>query len=117
MKLSNFKLSVRLVGLMFTGFGISIITLSPQAAAQSQGGVDPLQDLNRRNVEGQSGDGLNQNTMFDLIHQAQQGGFNIDYEAIQKRQDQSIQDAAATFREKQQQLLQQQQLETNTDPE
>jgi hypothetical protein len=117
MKLSNLKLGVRRVGLMVTAFSISLITLSQQAAAQSQGGVNPLQDLNRRNVEGESGNGLNQNTMFDLIHKAQQGRFGIDYEAVQMRQDQSIQDAAASFREKQQQLLQQQQLETNTSAE
>lgn len=108
---------MKLTRLILTAFGLSVVVLSQPAAAQSQESVDPLRDLNRRNVEGQSENGLNQNTMFDLIHQAQQGRFNIDYEAIQMRQNQSIKDAAASFREKQQQLLQQQQLETTTPEE
>ena len=108
---------MKLTGLILTAFSLSVAVLSQPAAAQYQESVDPLQDLNRRNVGGQSESGLNQDMMFDLIHQAQQGKFNIDYEAIQMGQDQSIQDAAASFREKQQQLLQQQQLETTTPEE
>ena len=112
--MSNFKFGVRLAGLTLTALGISAVIFSQPSTAQYSENTDPLGDFNRRNVDGQSDDGLNQNTIFDLIHQAQQGSFNIDYEAIQMRQNQSIQDAATQFREKQRQLLQQQEVETIT---
>jgi hypothetical protein len=105
---------MKLTGLILTAFSLSAVVLSQPATAQYQENADPLGDLNHRNVEGQSDNGLNQNTIFDLIHQAQQGSFNIDYEAVQMRQNQSIQDAAAEFREKQRQLLQQRGVEATT---
>ncbi len=110
-KSSNFKVGVRRVVLALTTVSMGTIILFQPHVAQSQETVNPLRDFNRREVDGVSGDGLNQNTVFDLIHQAQQGNFGIDYEAVQIRQHQSIQDAAAEFREKQRQLLQQQNAE------
>ncbi len=113
-KLLNFQFGVRLALSTLTACGLTAVMLSQASTAQSQEAVDPLQDFNRREVDGLSSDGLNQNTILDLIHQAQQGSFNIDYDAVQTRQRQSIQDAAAGFREKQRQLLQQQQQNLET---
>ncbi|MGB3533164.1 MAG: hypothetical protein WBA13_06565 [Microcoleaceae cyanobacterium] len=109
--MSNFKFGVRLAGLTLTALGMSAAIFCQASMAQYQESTDPLTDFNRRNVEGQSDNGINPNMISDLIHQAQQGGFNIDYEAIQMRQNQSIQDAATEFRERQRQLLQQQEAE------
>ena len=112
MKVVHFKIAGSLLFSTLATLGIHASVLSQPSLAQYQDNADPLRDFNRREVDAQGGNGLNQDMLLDLLHQVQQGNFDIDYQAVQQRQQQSIQDAATEFREKQRQMLQQQNMNT-----
>ncbi|MGL5083337.1 MAG: hypothetical protein ACRC8A_17800 [Microcoleaceae cyanobacterium] len=84
-------------------------SLGTPSFAQSNNEVDPLEGFDTYEQDSRTNDGIDSRTMFDLIHRMQTGGFNIDYDAAQSQQQQSIKDAAAEFRTKQRERLQQQQ--------
>lgn len=122
---SNRRTSNWLYGLALSGSlalsGGLLGFVSPAAHAQSvppssASTVDPLQDFH--NPDGSSdpfsGRGDNSSSIFNLIHQAMQGGFDVDRAAETSEQRESITDAAAAFRAKQRQLLKPSQPTSNT---
>lgn len=90
--------------------GISLVSLlMPQLSWAQTTNVNPLQDLNPEQNQdpfSSSSEG-NSFSMFDIIHRANLGSINIDdYSAAQ---NESLNNAAAEFRKKQLQRMQQQQ--------
>ena len=108
MKISPKSLTNLVLG---TVAGISLVSLlMPQLSWAQTTNVNPLQDLNPEQNQdpfSSSSEG-NSFSMFDIIHRANLGGsLNIDdYNAAQ---NESLNNAAAEFRKKQLQRMQQQQ--------
>lgn len=75
-----------------------------QSGAFAQTTVDPLQDFDSRNSTTESSATLNQRTLFDILHRAQQGGFDFDG-SVETQRNENILDAAAEFREKQRRAI------------
>ncbi|NJO44762.1 MAG: hypothetical protein HC835_03525 [Oscillatoriales cyanobacterium RM2_1_1] len=86
----------------FAGLAIAVPSF-----AQTSSTIDPLEGFDTYEQDTTTDSGINSQTMFDLIHKAQTGRFNVDYQEAQRQQQRSIQDAAAEFRAKQRQRLQQ----------
>ena len=91
---------------VLSAVGVAATVLSRPGIAQ-QNTVSPLQDFNSQNSDSGSSIGIDQGTMFQLIHQAQMGTLDRDMNAVYDNQQNNIQDAAADFRAKQRQLFEQ----------
>ncbi|MGF1495055.1 MAG: hypothetical protein ACFBSC_21940 [Microcoleaceae cyanobacterium] len=83
-----------------------LLTVLP-GNAQETNQINPLEGLDTYEGTRKTDGGIDSQTVFDLIHQAQTGRFNIDVNTIRADQQQGIQDAAAEFRAKQRERLQQ----------
>ncbi|MGI0491570.1 hypothetical protein ACN4EG_07145 [Alkalinema pantanalense CENA528] len=81
--------------------------------AQTATDLDPLKDFRSDTVSDPFSNRTGDNSgLFNLIHRAMQGQTNVDPTAVSIEQRQNVDDAAAAFRARQQQLLQ----KTNTSP-
>ncbi len=107
MQLKAFNSGVGMAVSVLSTIGASVLMLSQPTLAQQQTSINPLQDFNSRNSDSDSSVGIDQGTMFDLLHKAQQGFFDVNPTTVLTEQRQGIQDAAAEFRAKQRQLMQQ----------
>lgn len=75
--------------------------------AQTATDLDPLKDFRSDTVSDPFTNRTGDNSgLFNLIHRAMQGQTNVDPTAVSIEQRQNVDDAAAAFRAKQQQLLQ-----------
>lgn len=84
------------------------VTLFSQASlAQQNTTINPLQDFNSQSNDKGTSLGIDQSTMYQLIHRAQMGTLDLDINAVYDQQQDNIQDAAAEFRAKQRQRIQQ----------
>ena len=105
------KISPKLLTLVLgTVAGISLVSLlMPQLSWAQTTDVNPLQDLNPEQNQDpfSSSSQGNSFSMFNIIHRANLGSISIDdYSAAQ---NESLNNAAAEFRKKQLQRMQQQQ--------
>lgn len=91
--------------------GISLVSLlMPQMSWAQTTNVNPLQDLNPEQNQdpfSSSSEG-NSFSMFDIIHRANLGG-SLNIDDYNTAQNESLNNAAAEFRKKQLQRMQQQQ--------
>ena len=106
MQLKAFNSGVGMAVSVLSTIGASVLMLSQPTLAQETS-INPLQDFNSRNSDSDSSVGIDQGTMFDLLHKAQQGFFDVNPTTVLTEQRQGIQDAAAEFRAKQRQLIEQ----------
>ncbi|MEL7034390.1 MAG: hypothetical protein AAFO04_02040 [Cyanobacteria bacterium J06592_8] len=84
------------------------VTLFSQASlAQQNTTINPLGDFNSQSNDKGTSLGIDQSTMYQLIHRAQMGTLDLDVNAVYDQQQDNIQDAAAEFRAKQRQRIQQ----------
>ncbi|MCG5058098.1 MAG: hypothetical protein KA714_08885 [Limnoraphis sp. WC205] len=91
---------------MLSAVGVSLTLLS-QATVAQQSNLSPLQDFNSQNNDSGTTLGIDQSTMYNLIHRAQMGTLDLDVNSVYDQQKNNIQDAAAEFRAKQRQVFEQ----------
>ncbi|MEA5498479.1 hypothetical protein [Limnoraphis robusta] len=91
---------------MLSAVGVSLTLLS-QATVAQQSNLSPLQDFNSQHNDSGTSLGIDQSTMYNLIHRAQMGTLDLDVNSVYDQQKNNIQDAAAEFRAKQRQVFEQ----------
>lgn len=102
------KLYQRLIVGTVASIGVASLLLPQSAWAQSSTDVNPLQDFQgdeQNNDPFSSRNEDSMNSVFDLIHRAQQG-VNRDAKEFNAEKTQSLDAAAAEFRKQQQQRIQ-----------
>lgn len=88
------------------GSGLMVIS-STSLRAQTAADLDPLKDFQSDTVSDPFSDRTGDNRgLFNLIHRAMQGQTNLDPASVSIEQRKNVDDAAAAFRARQQQLLQ-----------
>ncbi|MEB3278502.1 MAG: hypothetical protein VKK42_06205 [Lyngbya sp.] len=102
----NLKSGVGMVFSMLSVVGVGVTLLTQPSVAQ-QNTVSPLQDFNSQHNDNGTSVGIDQNTMYQLIHRAQMGTLDVNPNAVYDQQKDNIRDAAAEFRAKQRQVFQQ----------
>lgn len=91
---------------ILSAVGINVTLLSQLSIAQ-QNNLNPLQDFNSQHNDNGTSLGIDQSTMYNLIHRAQMGTLDLDVNSVHDQQKDNIQDAAAEFRAKQRQRFEQ----------
>ncbi len=102
------KFYQRLIIGTVASIGVASLLLPQSAWAQSSTDVNPLQDFqgdDQNNDPFSSRNDDSMNSVFDLIHRAQQG-VNRDSKEFNAEKTQSLDAAAAEFRKQQQQRIQ-----------
>lgn len=87
---------------ILSAMGVGVTMLSQPGVAQ-QNTVNPLQDFNTQHNDNGTSVGIDQSTMYNLIHRAQMGTLDVNPNAVYDQQKDNIRDAAAEFRAKQRQ--------------
>ncbi|WP_413160746.1 hypothetical protein ACL6C3_19750 [Capilliphycus salinus ALCB114379] len=102
----NLKSGVGMVVSMLSVMGVGVTLLTQPGVAQ-QNTVSPLQDFNSQHNDNGTSLGIDQSTMYNLIHRAQMGTLEVNPNAVSDQQKDNILDAAAEFRAKQRQVFEQ----------
>lgn len=92
---------------ILSAISASVTLFSQASLAQQNNTINPLQDFNSQSNDKGTSLGIDQSTMYQLIHRAQMGTLDLDVNAVYDQQQDNIQDAAAEFRAKQRQRIQQ----------
>ncbi len=91
---------------ILSAMGVSVCLFSQPSLAQ-QGTINPLQDFNSQHNDSGTSLGIDQSTMYNLIHRAQMGTLDFNPNSVYLQQQDNIRDAAAEFRARQRQMFQQ----------